>query len=260
MVLTFTEEDIKSCVLEDGKSVIVTITNSGYMLYTLNMLKSLVPYGWDRKVLVVCMDHDASQRIRERGNISVVVEEQKLDRFCSWNTKGYEEICYWKLATIYRLLSMNKNVILVDGDIVFRRDPSPDWRQWWSDRVYDVWIQNDSQLDRDTTNMCTGYMMIRSTPQMITVYDCISEQGRRKYDECIFDNNDQTYFNRYVKPSCRFLPLLLEHYPNGKMYTENKSKIDGKCILVHFNWIKGHFKLITMKQNGMWLLTPDEEK
>jgi len=260
MILKMKEDDLIPCILEDGQTIITTLTNSGYMLYTLNMLKSLASYGWDKKVLVVCMDHEAYIQIRARGYQAVHVEQDKLSRFFAWNTKGYEEICYWKLASIYTLLSMKKNVILIDGDIVFRKDPAEAWRNWWSDSVYDVCIQNDSQIDRDTTNMCTGYMMIRSTPEMIQAYDCVSEEGRQKYNQCVFDNNDQTYFNKYVKPYCRFLSLPLNQYPNGKMYMENKSKIDSTCILIHFNWLKGHFKLITMKQHSMWLLTPEEEQ
>ena len=101
--------------------------------------------------------------------------------------------------------------------------------------------------------------MIRSTPELRQVYDCVSEEGRKKYSQCVFDNNDQTYFNRYVKPYCRVLALPLKKYPNGKMYTENESTLRDRATMVHFNWIKGNMKMVTMKRTGMWLLEPDEE-
>ena len=47
--------DIEKCILNDDKTLITTVTNSGYVLYTLNMLKSLVPFGLDKKILIICM-------------------------------------------------------------------------------------------------------------------------------------------------------------------------------------------------------------
>lgn len=259
MAFPMAMSDLESCILEDGKTILLTITNSGYLLYTLNMLKSLSKYdGLDRNVLTVCMDRMAYNVLRERGYQAIHVEQENLGRFFAWNTKGYEEVCYWKMVSVHRLLTNGCHVILVDGDIVFRKDPRLDWRRWWESSD-DVWIQNDSQNDKDTTNLCTGYMLIRSTSEMCQVYDCISEEGRKRYDACIFDNNDQTYFNRYVKPLCRWSAFLLEHYPNGKMYQNHKERLDSLAVLVHFNWIKGHMKMAIMKQNGMWLLTPEEE-
>lgn len=240
----------------------VTLTNSGYLLYTLNLLKSLQPYGLDQKILVVCMDAHAAKILQERGYRAHSENLQELARFCPWNTKGYDEICYMKLRIIHRLLAMGHHVLLVDGDVVFRQDPRPAWRSWWSaPPTYDVYVQNDSERNQDTTNMCTGYMWIRSTPTLISAYDCISQEGQERYKRCAMDNNDQTYFNRYVKPLCRMYALPLEEYPNGNVYLKRKQELEreGRCILVHFNWLKGHHKLVTMKQNRMWLLAPEEE-
>ena len=277
-MMRWTEEELHPLLLEDGQTVLTTLTNSGYLLYTLNLLKSLRPYGLHTKMLVVCMDAAAATRLQCLGYHAVSVEEseekgevgeerkgkeerQDLSRFCPWNTKGYDTICYTKLRVIYRLLTMNKNVLLVDGDVVFRKNPTEDWSVWWSlPPTYDIYIQNDSERDEDTTNLCTGYMWIRSTENTKEVYDCESERGQERYRTCAFDNNDQTYFNRYVKPVCRVQALPLYRYPNGNVYQKRKSVIRDQCVLVHFNWLKGHFKLVVMKQNGMWLLTPEEER
>jgi hypothetical protein len=283
--MRFTEEELHPLLLEDGQTVLTTLTNSGYLLYTLNLLKSLRPYGLDKKMLVVCMDAAAATRLQRLGYQACSVEEkesedreeleeskeskeskgkeerQNLSRFCPWNTKGYDEICYTKLRVIHRLLTMDKNVLLVDGDVVFCKNPVEDWTTWWSvPPTYDVYVQNDSERDEDVTNLCTGYMWIRSTEKTKEVYDCESERGQERYRTCAFDNNDQTYFNRYVKPACRVQVLPLNRYPNGAVYQKKKSAISGQFVLVHFNWLKGHFKLVVMKQNGMWLLTPEEER
>lgn len=270
--MSFTEEDIAPCIVEkgqdkerqdekgqEGQTVMVTLTNSGYLLYTLNLLKSLRPYGLDKKVFIVCMDTPVANTLCQRGYHAYSENKETLSRFCPWNTKGYDEICYMKLRVIHRLLSMGKNVLLVDGDVVFRKNPIDALIKWSTPPVYDVYVQNDSQRNNDLTNLCTGYMWIRATPKTQEAYDCISTEGQERYRRCAFDNNDQTYFNQYVKPVCNVRALPLEEYPNGKMFLENKDRILKQCVLVHFNWLKGHQKLVTMKQHGMWLLTAEEE-
>ena len=111
--------------------------------------------------------------------------------------------------------------------------------------------------------MCTGYMYIRPTPDIITLYDVVSEEGKKRYSNCIMNNNDQTYFNDYVKPVVKWNALPLENYPNGAVFYKNMKESDrilSTAILIHFNWIKGHFKMAKMKEYRMWLLTPEEEE
>jgi hypothetical protein len=256
-MLTLSPELLYECVLEDGKTIMTTLTNSGYLLYTLNMLKSLVPYGLDKKVLLVCVDSKAADTLIRLGYSTVVsIEENTLGGFCAWNTKGYDQVCYWKLELIYRVLSVGMNILLVDGDIVFRSDPREDLRVWWEDRLYDVWCQNDSSENRNTRNMCTGYMFIKSSARLIELYDCVSSAGQAKYKSCAFDNNDQTFFNRYVKPAIMMCAIPLEKYPNGQYFYDVRPV---KPVLVHFNWVQGHLKMAKMKEHRMWLLTEEEE-
>ena len=234
-------------------TVMTTLTNSGYLLYTLNMLKSLRPFGLDKKILIVCIDRKGAESLTARG-YSVICVDDIYSKFSPWNSTEYVKICYLKLELIYRILSLQKNVLLIDGDIVFRKNPMEDMLS--QDKTFDVWIQNDSLENSNTKNMCTGYMFIKSSDKLIQLYDVISESGRAKYLKCAFDNNDQTYFNIYVKPRCIFSALPLEKYPNGKMFYDNPN-LDP--VLVHFNWVHGHVKMAKMKEHKMWLLTPDEE-
>jgi hypothetical protein len=256
MSIEVTLEQVKP--YSNGKTVWTTVTNYGYRLYTLNMLKSLAPFGLDRSVLILCLDKKAVDWFMEKGYY-VITANDTNERFCAWNTKGYDRICYLKLEWIYRVLSLNMNILMIDGDIVFRKNPIDDIQKWESNDQFDGWIQNDSQDDRNTDNLCTGYIFIRSNSKMIQLYDCVSDEGKRKYQTCAFDNNDQTYFNKFVKPFSRFQSLLLEQYPNGKMYYENTDRINNTAIMVHFNWVQGHMKMIKMKLYKMWLLTPEDE-
>jgi hypothetical protein len=236
-----------------AQTTLITVTNTGYLLYTLNLLKSLQPYGLDRDMLIVCMDRPAATALAAKGYRTTCEDQDGLGRFCPWNTKGYDQICYTKLQTVHRLLSEGRHVWMVDGDVVVLRDPRPDLVR--GSAVADLVIQNDAQDDADTTNLCTGYLWIRSTPETIRCY--APEQVRARWAACAFDNNDQTYVNQWVKPVCRTLALPIAQYPNGKVFLEQRVT---DPVLVHFNWIKGHQKLVTMKRSHMWWLTPEEER
>jgi hypothetical protein len=259
MSIQLTLENLEPCLLDDTKTVITTVTNYGYLLYTLNMLKSLKPFGLDKKVLVVCIDKKGSSILKRLGYNVFCIDDNELGKFSPWNTKGYDKICYLKLELIYRILSLNKNVLLIDGDIVFLKDPLPDITWWVEEKYIDVHIQNDSLENHNTNNLCTGYMLIKSNEKMIDLYDCVSEAGQKKYMTCAFDNNDQSYFNKFVKPNCTFQALTLMKYPNGKAFYNTPSRKDN-AVLVHFNWVHGHIKMAKMKEHKMWLLTPEEEE
>ena len=253
MSIHITLEDVEPFLLNG--TVMTTLTNSGYLLYTLNMLKSLRLFGLDKQVLIVCIDRPGANALIKRG-YHVICIDDIYGKFSPWNSTEYVKICYLKLELIYKILSLRKNVLLMDGDIVFRKNPMEDINLWLKDTIYDVWIQNDSLKNTNTTNMCTGYMFIKSSDRLITLYDVTSEVGRNKYLKCAFDNNDQTYFNLFVKQRCIFSALPLEKYPNGKMFYDNPNV---EPVLVHFNWVHGHVKMAKMKEHKMWLLTPEEE-
>jgi hypothetical protein len=52
MSLNIEIKDLENLTLYDNKTIITTLTNYGYILYTLNMLKSLKPFGLDKKVFI----------------------------------------------------------------------------------------------------------------------------------------------------------------------------------------------------------------
>jgi hypothetical protein len=234
-------------------TVLATVTNYGYLLYTRNMLKSLEPFGLDKSVMILCLDQKSAQILLPLG-YSVTYTEEDVSQFCSWNTEGYDKICYLKLKWIHSLL-LTKNVVMIDGDIVFRKNPWDDILQWQNNSATDVWIQNDGMVDSERENLCTGYQMIRSNQRMRSLYDCMSERSQYQYTRCALQNNDQTYFNLYVKPHCTVRALPLRDYPNGGVFYRDAASLSP--TMVHFNWIVGHEKKEKMKEYNMWLLTED---
>lgn len=263
MSITIQLSDLNNSLLYDEQTVLTTVTNYGYLLYTLNMLKSLKPFDLDKRVLIVCIDKKSSTILKGLGYnvfcIDDLIIQKELSKFAPWNTKGYDRICYLKLELIYRVLSLNKNILLIDGDLVFLKDPLADIKKWIEEESIDIHIQNDSLENTNTNNLCTGYMLIKSNEKMKKLYDCVSEVGKKKYLECAFDNNDQSYFNKFVKPYCTFQAIPLQKYPNGLAFYNNSSYRDS-AILIHFNWVHGHMKMAKIKEYKLWLLTPEEEE
>ena len=113
MSISITIDDIKTCLLHDT-ILITTVTNYGYILYTLNMLKSLRQFNLDKYVFIVAMDEKSESILKKLGYTVYCVNERSLGKFCPWNTKGYDRICYYKLELLYRILSLQKNVLLVE--------------------------------------------------------------------------------------------------------------------------------------------------
>ena len=241
-------------IKEINKTVLTTVTNHGYLLYTLNMLKSLSLWHLDKTVLILCLD-DKSFDILNKKGYCVALYNQKINNFCMWNTKGYDVICHIKLKWISHLL-LNHNVVLMDGDIVFLQNPMLDIQQWDSE-TNEVYIQNDGQEDYDRRNLCTGYLYIRATDNMRNLYEYKSDTAIKQYESCAFINNDQSYFNDFIKPHCSVTALPLAQYPNGKYFYDHP---DINSVLIHFNWVKGHFKMAKMKEYHKWLLMPSEER
>ena len=240
-------------------TVLATLTNHGYALYTLNLLKSLAPFGLDRRVLVCCLDSKAAVLFRERG-YPVVDLGTDMDAFCAWNKGAYDRICYMKMRVQHAILSQGKNVLMIDGDIVFVKDPAPDLVAWEADHATEVYVQNDAQVEEDHKNLCAGFMFVRATENMQRLFDTETEEGQARYRRCAFDNNDQLYFNDYIKPHAAVKALPLQAYPNGKMFMDYMGKPAPETVLVHYNWLHGHQKVARMKQYRMWLLEEKEEE
>lgn len=240
-------------------TVLATITNHGYALYTLNLLKSLAPFGLDRRVLICCLDSRAATLFRERGYPAVDLGTN-IDAFCAWNKGEYDRICYMKMIVQHYILSQGKNVLMIDGDIAFLKDPSSDLASWEADAATEVYVQNDAQDEADHKNFCAGFMFVRATDNMRKLFDTETEEGKERYRRCAFDNNDQMYFNDFIKPNATVKPLPLQAYPNGKMFMEYMGRAYPETVMVHYNWLLGHQKVARMKQYHMWFLTEDEER
>lgn len=244
-------------IIPGTNTIIATMTNSGYLPYTRNMLKSIAPFGLS--ICIFTVDTKAAEKLRQLGYSYVYDMELTLSEFISWNNEGYDTLCEMKLKIIHHVLSLSVNILMVDGDIVFLKNPMKELCQWDHDRNTEIYVQNDSDSDLHIDNLCTGFIFIRATKRLILLYDVTSIKGKARYDPCRLINNDQSYFNLFIKPFVVVKPLSLHQYPNGSVFYKNP-ELASCAILIHFNWTEGHLKMLKMKEHGQWLLTRKEER
>ena len=234
-----------------------TITNSGYLIYTLNMLKSLQPWGLDKKVLVICIDEKSNWLLTKLG-YKTWHYPTEYGVFTAYNKPGYDKICYYKLLAMCKIIESGRNVFYFDGDIVFQKNPVNFLRRWLT-LEQEVLIQNDTMTDSDKSNMCMGCIFVKSNENTRRLFVCDTPETIKAYEAYAGENNDQSFFNKLIKPYINVDTLPLAEFPNGKYFIENVQNIRPSACLIHFNWLIGHEKLIKMGGHKMWYLTEEDE-
>jgi hypothetical protein len=137
-----------------------TITNEGYLDYTKNMLESLKQFNCNKNVLIVCLDKVSNDYFKENEYFTYLIDLQ-FNQFSNFGTEDFAKVTYIKLFMIYKFLEMNYNILITDGDIYYNKNPINEINQL-KDKEGDMWIQNDSMEENSFTNLCSGFMYIRS--------------------------------------------------------------------------------------------------
>ena len=111
------------------------------------------------------------------------------------------------------------DVIFVDGDIVFEKDPIPILKQLVKTNPNtELFVQNDSPKESDRKCMCMGFFWLKSNPNSISITDF--KTINKDLDEF---QNDQQYLRKFSS-RIRHDYLDLPSFPNGKHYRDSKPK------------------------------------
>ena len=247
---------LETCLVEGGNTLFFTITNHGYKDYTHNMLLSLRKFQVDKKVLIVCIDTESNTYFQKEGYVTYLLNLGMSD-FTEFRQNNFDKICYAKLLLIYKFLCMGYHVLYTDGDIVYANDPVA-YLESQRPVEGDMWIQNDSVIDDSYQNVCAGFMYVRSSEVTKRYFNIEVPHFVPRYEDCVKENNDQTYLNRYIIPYLHAHLFPLKQFPNGNYYYHFHQNIPQEAlIMVHFNWVVGHTKMEKMKEYGMWWI-PEE--
>lgn len=222
----------------------ITLTNKGYIKYTLNCLESLERCGIDIDFLICyCVDEYAYKILSESGVNCKLIEKNKFGRISNleiFNSKNWNKIMMQKFYIIYENLLKYDYVLFTDGDIVFE---NCDFIEYLIDNIKDndLLIQNEYGTD----SVCAGFMFFRSN-------DKIKHYMNPKNIVYRENNwNDQIYIDS-IKSKLKYKMLDLELFPNGRYYMDKQGKMNP--YMIHFNFLVGDNKQKAMESYGKWYL------
>ena len=225
--------------------IFITLTNTGYLDYTFNCLKSLEKINFNGKLHNYCIGEEGYKKLKQSGYSSYLIDDNKNSKMQKFRQKNWSNIVYYKFEIIHKHLLKYKYVCFTDGDIVYE---NKNFLNYLINNIGDneLLIQNDTMDDNNTNNLCSGFMFIKSTPNTISLFNPNNVKSKLKEGW-----GDQLYINE-IKHKMKYKTLPLKLFPNGKYYYENKNIISP--YLIHFNWIVGNEKKNKMIEHNKWYI------
>ena len=232
--------------MDSSQIKFITLTNNGYIDYTLNCLKSLEMINFSTNPLNCYVIGEEAHNILQLNEYnSFLLESNNIDdtKFTKFRKANWHNITKRKFEIIYNALLENQFVCFTDGDIVFE---NKDFMKYCLDHIKDndFLIQNDTLSNKNHKNLCSGFMFIKSNQKTLEFFNPINVEKDVKEGW-----GDQKYINK-IKSKLNYHLLPLELFPNGKYYYKNYDKI--KPMMIHFNWVIGHEKKEKMIKYNKW--------
>ena len=220
----------------------ITLTNNGYIDYTLNCLKSLDNIKCNVPLISYCIGNECFQKLSQAGYNCKLLEDNTNSNFQTFRTGNWSNITFKKFQIIFENLQCNEYVCITDGDIVFE---NPDFYNYLLENIQD----NDILCQQDGDDIiCSGFMFIKSNTNTLNIFN----PARMKEHENQLGWDDQVYMND-IKHLLKYKLLPLELFPNGSHYYNHYKALTP--YLIHFNWLIGHLKKQKMIMHQKWFLT-----
>jgi len=238
------------------KTKIVTLTNDGYKKLTHNLLISMENIGIEQLLTVYCIGKESYKYFQRRYPKNEIIllddADETLNAWIEYKAcqskdadgkKIWADITSYKLYCVNEELKQGKNVLFVDGDIVFLKNPMSLIHEILAqDSTLEFIVQNDATEDK-YEYMCTGFMWLRSNENTINITNF--KRVRETIDSF---QNDQQYMRKHAK-QMKHVYFKLEDVPNGKYWREKKPQ---NPYIIHFNYDVSEFKIKRMKMYHKW--------
>lgn len=220
----------------------ITLTNTGYVDYTLNCLKSLKNIGMKTPLKSYCIGEEGYSILKNTNCLCEYInDDPDASAFQEFRTNNWSNITYYKFEIIYNNLLNNEYVCITDGDIVYENNTIFDY-------LLDNMGDNDLLCQSDDNDICSGFMFIKSNENTRLLFNPTNV----KHYKNIKGWDDQIYIN-LIKYKFKFKKLPLCLFPTGKYYFVYHKNI--KPYLIHFNWTTGHEKRIKMVEYNKWYIS-----
>lgn len=224
----------------------MTFTNKGYVDYTKNLLISNKVNNSNANIKVYTLDDYSYNLFSQlQDNVELFKKDDFANNYLSQADKNFGNLMIVKFELIYRELLKNRNVVYVDGDIVFKKN-FLEYLTNYSPNS-DIVFQNDLRPSKPKREwVCAGFMYIKSN-ETTKEFFRPTQKLVKKFSK--YKTHDQTYINKNKKKfSYSILPL--DDFPNGAHYYQFYEKLNP--YLIHFNYVRGDRKLELMKEHGEW--------
>ena len=226
----------------ENKVTFITLTNSGYINYTLNCLQSLKNINLHIPLHCYCIGKYCYNSLSANGFKCSLIDEEENSGFSTYKNGNWSNVVFNKFKIIHQNLLKYEYVCYTDGDVVYENN---DFLGYLIEKIgdYEMLIQNNCQ---GINAVSTGFMFIKSTENTKSLFDPIYIENNCKLSND-YDINDYLENIKY-KINYKLLPLSL--FPYGDYYYKNNSFIIP--YLIHFNWVVGHEKKEKMIYYGKW--------
>lgn len=256
--------------MEKNDVIFCTLTNHGYIKYTLNCLKSLENVGIKDKLHVYCSDKSSFEEIKTNHENTFYFKQDIIDendkRLFKFTEKQFQETMILKMNVIHTCLQKAKYVLFTDGDIVYYRNG---FIEYLLENLKDdnILIQNDkmegcvSMGDKKPV-CCAGFIFIKQTPVTLELFNFntkdpfykkhIESSNRHgNFDDQLYLRSLKNNHNDIIK--MRLLPSYL--FPSYFVVKSKKiPKNWDEKYLLHFNYLIGNTKMPTMKNHKSWFI------
>jgi hypothetical protein len=100
----------------------ITLTNTGYIDYTLNCLESLKRINMHKLLEVYCIGKDGYGKLQLNDISCNLIDNEEISNFETFRTGNWSNITYYKFVIIYEKLLKSEFVCFTDGDIVYENN------------------------------------------------------------------------------------------------------------------------------------------
>lgn len=235
---------------------VFTLTNNGYKLLTLNLVRQIQALKVPWTLCVICADKGSYLFFTQEGIPCRRIETPLPDMGPSlspFGTKNFQTLNRVKLSLLTECIQKDEIEvgIYLDGDIAVYRDFLPDI----SDRVRRSDTKFFFQCDEKGREECSDTCPNFCTGVIVWKKGADSSLFSIKNDKALWDSTpeDQVYVNtRFRLDGEPFQTLPRSQYPNGMF--ASLPGIKQTAYLLHYNYLVGAMKQKKMKANGDWVL------
>jgi hypothetical protein len=253
---------------DDRPTVVMTSINAGFWPLTLNFLCSWerVPTLDSRSIFFFAVDQSSARKMRKRGHVVFLAKNApEVSDDASFGTLDYLFINIYRSQVVRQLLALGYNVLQVDMDEVWLKDPFPFISTYLKPGI-DL-VAQPNRESPDAGIPCGGFMLLRCTETMRRQWDEILlwlEEAFVSYAQadCVSrrDLGDQLGLIERVRAKKITMELLpRELFPPGTLYFKKNTKLRPISMVVHNNWIIGlQPKIARFKEFGLWFVETEE--